>query len=118
MKVIKQTLQEGNLSLAQPKISLPKTAAFDQLSLKIVKKSTRLFSISCIPNSGCFSAIRLLGMVPPNILRCIQLHQGIRHRLATIPIMIFLVSSEGNNDASGIVDVRGVYLGHVIDFPF
>ena len=32
--------------------------------------------------------------------------------------MIFLVSSEGNNDGSGRVNVRAVFRGHVTDFPF
>ena len=32
--------------------------------------------------------------------------------------MIFGVSSEGNNDGSGRVNVRAVFGGHAIDFPF
>jgi hypothetical protein len=32
--------------------------------------------------------------------------------------MIFGVSSEGNNDGSGRVNVRAVFGGHVTDFPF
>jgi hypothetical protein len=32
--------------------------------------------------------------------------------------MIFGVSIEGNNDGSGMVNVRAFFLGHVIDFPF
>jgi hypothetical protein len=32
--------------------------------------------------------------------------------------MIFEVSSEGNNDGSGKVNVRAVFGGHVTDFPF
>jgi hypothetical protein len=32
--------------------------------------------------------------------------------------MIFVVSIEGNNNGSGMVNVRAVFLGHVIDFHF
>ena len=31
--------------------------------------------------------------------------------------MIFLVGMKGNNDCSGIVDIRGALSGHDIDYP-
>jgi hypothetical protein len=58
------------------------------------------------------------GMLPPNVLRDIQLHQGIRQRLTAIPIVIFGVGIKGNNYGSSIVYVRDAFIGHVIDFPF
>ena len=69
------------------------------------------------PSSGRILREWFCGMVPPDILRCIQLHQCISHRLANIPIMIFLIGMKGNNNGSVIVDVRAVFEGHAGEYP-
>ena len=60
----------------------------------------------------------LMNMFSPNVLCYIKLLQSNEQRLTTVPVMIFGVSIEGNNDGSSMVNVRAVFLGHVIDCPF
>ncbi len=54
----------------------------------------------------------------PNDFCDIQLQQGFCQRLASVPVMIFGVSSEGNDDVTIGVNIRVVRWDHVVDSLF
>jgi hypothetical protein len=106
------------LSVSKPDHVFPDRPEIPVVSFRYLKITFGIPFPSDNPSSDRISRIRLLGMLAPNVLRYIQLHQGIRQRLTSIPIMVFRIGIERDDHDSIMIDVRDVYIGHVIDCPF